>query len=154
MGRPKAKPRHVEPENESQEIPEPEARAPKASQKASPPPAVSKAEAVRQALAAGKDSPADGTGYIKSAYGIDMEKQAFSSYKAQAKAREAKQSGGTTAKPGRKPKASPAELRPEPAPQAKSAHFSGGMIGDLAAIKALVEKLGVEEVQQIAKLFG
>jgi hypothetical protein len=34
-------------------------------------PTISKAEAVRQALAAGMETPADGTGFLKSTYGID-----------------------------------------------------------------------------------
>jgi hypothetical protein len=115
-----------------------------------PAPAVSKADAVRQALAAGMESPGDGVGFIKSNYGIDMTSQMFSSYKAQEKARQAKKADGEPkGKPGRKPKAAPVEGIFTPPKAAK-----GSVIDDLSAIKTLVAKLGVAEVKKIAELFG
>jgi hypothetical protein len=106
MGRPKkAAPKHVEPEEESQEIPEEE---PEVEEEADDEPeligkSISKAEAVRQVLAAGNDSPEDGVGYLKSIHGIEMTRQMFSSYKAQQKARDAKKRpAAPKTKPGRK----------------------------------------------------
>src|SRR3954452_22629614 len=48
---------------------------------------ITKAEAVRRALAAGKESPEEGVDYIKRQFGIDMAKQHFSASKSQIKRR-------------------------------------------------------------------
>ncbi len=156
MGRPKkAVPKHVEPEEESQEVPEEqqalEATSPTRTTKSAPQESVSKAEAVRRAVAAGVETPAQGVDYVMKHFGIEMDNKTFSLNRSQQKSRQGKHVIG---KPGRKPKATSQAVDGYLAPPASNGHFSGGMIGDLAAIKALVEKLGVEEVQAIAKLFG
>ncbi len=56
--------------------------------------AVSKADAVRDALANGLDAPGDIVDFVKSRHGLDMPKQMASSYKAQLRARDAKAAGG------------------------------------------------------------
>jgi hypothetical protein len=113
---------------------------------------VTKADAVRQALANGKEGPEEGTDYIRDEFGIEMTRQMFSSYKAQEKARDAKQGASAPkGRPGRKP-ASVAQL--DQVVKTIQPTMGSGVVGDLAAIKHLVERLGVEEVKQIADLFG
>jgi hypothetical protein len=110
---------------------------------------ISKAEAVRQALAAGMDSPTDGTGFLKSTYGIEMTSQMWSSYKAQQKARDAKQADKPKAKRGR-----PRVAQLDQIVKTIQPAVGKSVIADLAAVKALVERLGIDEVIGIAKLFG
>jgi len=115
---------------------------------------ISKAEAVRQALSAGMESPEDGVGFIKSNYGIELSKQMWSSYRAQQKARDGKKAesaGVPKGKPGRKA-ASVSQL--DKVVKTIQPAVGSSVISDLAAVKALVEKLGVNEVVEIAKLFG
>jgi hypothetical protein len=114
---------------------------------------ISKAEAVRQALAAGMESPPDGTGFVKATYGFEMTPQMWSSYKAQEKARQAKKAAGKPkSQPGRKPKTTVEQL--DKVVKTIQPAVGASVISDLAAVKALVEKLGVNEVVEIAKLFG
>jgi hypothetical protein len=138
MGRPKKsiQPAPIEPERTTPE---------------NNPPTVSKAEAVRQALAAGMESPEDGVGFIKSNYGIEMTRQMWSSNKAQEKARDSKKDeGAPRGKPGRKP----AVAQLDQVVKTIQPAVGKSVIADLTAVKALVEKLGVDEVVEIAKLFG
>lgn len=110
---------------------------PKAAKQAEPPAkSVSKADAVRAALADGIESPEDGVAFLKAQYGIEMSKQMWSTYKAQLKARAKKQSGAQPAKRGPKP-ASPA----------------GDIIDDISAVKGLVAKLGGAQVKKLVDLF-
>ncbi len=81
-------------EEESQETPEQEAANDNFKLDSSNGQNVSKADAVRQAMAAGMESPGDGVAYIKTHFGIDLPKPMWSSYRAQIKAREAKLAGG------------------------------------------------------------
>lgn len=165
MGRPKkVAPKHVEPEFESQDVPDEEpVRVIEAAPKASKPsyqPIASKAEAVRQALAEGNDSPEDGVGFIQSRYGIEMTKQTFSSYKAGQKARDAKP-GAPKGKPGRKPKviaerggsivdngfvAEP--LRP------RAVGEEGDLLASLEALKPLIASHGADRVKRLVDLLG
>jgi hypothetical protein len=59
------------------------------------------------------------------------------------------ESAAPKGKPGRKPRV--AQLDQEVTIQPTKGN---GVVADLAAVKALVEKLGVDEVVEIAKLFG
>lgn len=170
MGRPKKKVpdsailgagRPVEPEDASQAEPDDEETpvtaiaTPKPAPKAAQMTAVSKAEAVRQALAAGMESPGDGVGFIKSNYGIDMEKQAFSSYKAQAKARDAKHSDAEPkGKPGRKPKAASVEGYLAPPPKPRAVGEEGDLIASLETLKPLIASYGADKVKRLVDLLG
>lgn len=102
---------------------------------------MTKAEAVRQTLAEGIDTPADGVAYVKEKHGLDITPQQFSTYKSIAK----KKAGGTPAKRGRRA-AAPAAA---PTPSAPA-----GLATSVEAIKVLVEQYGVEQVVSIARLFG
>jgi hypothetical protein len=149
MGRPKkAAARHVEPEEESQEMPEdddaPENRpsAPKATPKAAAKAeTISKAEGVRRAMAEGLDDLDDIENFLKTQYGIEMPRPQISAYKAQQKARMAKQSAGETA-PRRRATA-PAAPTKAPAQQAT------GLIGDIQTVRQLIAKHGAEGLKAL-----
>lgn len=107
-------------------------------------PAISKAQAVRNALGEWLEDLGDIEGFVKSHYGIDIPRQMISAYKAMEKKR-AEKSG----KAERKPRGG------ETAPARKSSR-SGEMdvIEALEAMKPLVEALGVEKVKRLADLLS
>jgi hypothetical protein len=146
MGRPKKsapKPAEIEPEEISQEEPEEEPETEEDDEPAARgKPTISKAEAVREALAQGKDGPEEGTDYILSQYGIDMTRQMFSSYKAQEKARQAKKGDAPAAETEPRRRAPSAPV-PAPAPQAT------GLIGDIHAVRQLIAKHGAEGLKAL-----
>jgi hypothetical protein len=137
MGRPKKsiQPAPVEPEAEK---PEAETGS-----------TVSKSAAARAAIEAGHDAPEQGVSYVKREFGIDMDRQHFSAVKSQMK-KKAETGATPKGKPGRKP--SVAKL--DQVVKTIQPAVGSSVISDLAAVKALVEKLGVAEVVEIAKLFG
>lgn len=141
-----AAPKHVEPEDENQDVEEPEAE--ETNSTSSHGKAMTKTEAIRRALAAGHEGPQDGTAYIRREFGIEVAPQHFSATKSQLKSREGSKKG----KPGRKPReaAGPAESRPA---ASQAAPAGGDMIDDLAAVKHLVQKLGADQVRKIVGLF-
>jgi hypothetical protein len=104
---------------------------------------MTKADAVRAAIADGKDMPAEGSSHIKEKYGLDVTPQQFSTYKSIAN----KKAGKAPGRRGRKPGAVAASA-------AKST--TNGPVGlstQVEAIKTLVDTLGVEQVVSIAQLF-
>ncbi len=151
MGRPRLakhpRPDEHTPENESQEQPEQhETEAldagerhrndaptpPEREQFTLSPPAndnqpISKANAVREALAEGLEAPGDIAAFIEKRHGIVIPKQMVSSYKAQQRARDAKAAGG--------------EIHPRThAPQPVG--IPAGFGTDVMAIRELIERLG------------
>jgi len=157
MARAKRAPRHVEPEDESQDVAVPEEQeeaedtaARLKGGKAS----ISKTDAIRAALAEGMESPEDGTGFIKSRFGIEISKQHFSATKSQIKKKDgAEAPKGKRAPSGEKAKAPAPTPRPQVAPSTQQAATGPDMIGDLEAVKSLVKKLGAEQVRRIVGLF-
>jgi hypothetical protein len=103
---------------------------------------MTKADAVRAALAEGVEAPDEAIAFIKSRFGIEISKPHYSSYKSQLKAKAASQS-----RVNKVPRA-PAASTPAVAKD------DVGIVADLAAMKRLVEKLGVEQVKQMAGLFA
>jgi hypothetical protein len=159
MGRPeKPVPAHVEPEAASQEVLDEEPASVIEPEEESDGAAISKAAAVRDALAKGNDSPEAGIGYLHSVYGIEMTRQTFSSYKAQEKARQAKrQSEEPNAEPangGPKPKAPLVEGYVAPPEKPRAADGEADLLASLEALKPLVASLGVEKVKRPAELLG
>ena len=112
--------------------------------------AVSKADMVRAALAAGMETPTDGLGFIKSKYGIDFPRPMWSSYKAQLRAQEQKKAL-KGAKPGRKPKAA---VEGYLAPPKVTPKGDGDLLDALEAMKPLVASLGAEKVHRLVDLLG
>jgi hypothetical protein len=120
---------------------EPAAEAPTGTEK------VTKANAVRAALAEGADTPTEGIAFIKARFGIDITPQHFSSYKSSERAKAGKPAG----RRGRKPRATRSE--PTAAPRATPSNGSIGVAGSVQTIKALVASLGVDQVKEIAEIF-
>ncbi len=155
MGRPKkAVPKHVEPEEESQEVPEEqqalEATSPTRTTKSAPQESVSKAEAVRRAVAAGVETPAQGVDYVMKHFGIEMDNKTFSLNRSQQKSRQGNHAVG---KPGRKPKAS-VEGYLAPPPKPKAVGEEGDLIASLETLKPLIAQYGTDKVKRLVDLLG
>jgi hypothetical protein len=110
---------------------------------------MTKAEAIRQALAAGFLGPQQGTAWIRDKFGIEMTPQHFSA----AKTQHNKRAGLPPGKRGRKPKSLTVEGYLAP-PARKSAHSEADVIGALEALKPLVAAMGVERVKRLADLLA
>jgi hypothetical protein len=103
---------------------------------------LTKREGVRRALAElGPDAqPSDIQAFVKSRFGIDMDKALISSYKTALKA------AGNKG-PGRK-------VAPKPA-KATNATMNGGVsLEDIRAVKELTERVGAERVKQLADVLA
>lgn len=99
---------------------------------------VTKAEAVRTALADGFETPAEGVAYIRDKFGLDVPNQMFSSYKAAAKKKDAGGSKGVrVGRPGRNGKPSDAAV-----------------LEVAGQVKTLVDKHGYPTVRACLDLFG
>ena len=166
MGRPKkAVPPVVEPEEESQEIPEDEperflepeesiAAAKSESRAGNSGKSISGAEAVRQAMADGRDSPGDIADYAFEKFGLTIPKTMVSSYKSQEKARQVKKSGGVAAPaptapaPKSRTVASPVQAAPV------TSHAPIGIIADLSDIKRLLATHGRDGLEELIKVLS
>ena len=160
-------PRHVEPEDESQDAPEEQAEL-----EATEPDdatetggkAISKAEAIRRSLAAGHDGPQEGTAYIRREFGIEITPQHWSATRSQIKSRAAKKQGsggGETAKPKGRPGRKPREAATKgvegylaPPPKQAPAGGQGELLAAMEAMKPLVDSLGKDQVKRIVDLLG
>lgn len=147
-----AAPKHVEPEDESQEELEEEPEADEADEEpqGGGDKSMTKTEAIRRALAAGFEGPQEGTAYIRKEFGIEIAPQHFSATKSQLKSREGK--AKSKGRPGRKPR-QVAETGHVAAPAKPAAGGDSEMIDDLAAVKHLVQRLGADQVRKIVGLF-
>jgi len=92
---------------------------------------VSKMDAVRQALAEGKDKPQDGAAYIKEKFGIEIAPQMFSSYKGLLKKK-----GANGRRRGRRSNAAGSGNPAELARQVKSlvAAYGAAAVSDMLAV--------------------
>ncbi|WP_152051846.1 thioesterase [Tautonia marina] len=149
----KAAPKRIEPEDESQDIEEQvaiESQEPDESGVKG----MTKAEAIRRALAAGHEGPQEGTAYILKEFGIEVAPQHFSATKSQMKSRETSKKY----KPGRKSKAAAPSQGVEGylAPPPKQAPSGGepDLLEAMEAMKPLVASLGAEKVKRIVDLLG
>jgi hypothetical protein len=114
-------------------------------------PSVSKAEAVRRALAAGSESPEEGVAYLLDNFGIVMDRQTFSSNKSQEKNRQAKKAEvSAKSKPGRKPKAA-VEGYLAPPPKHRG---NGDVLETLEALKPLIASHGADKLHRLVDLLG
>jgi hypothetical protein len=112
--------------------------------------AVSKAEAVRQALSAGMDAPGDIADFAKSNFGLDIPKPQASAYKAQIKAKGQK-TNSETPKRGRKPKAA---VEAHVAPAKIEAKGDGDLLDALKSLKGLVSMHGADKVKSMVDLLS
>jgi hypothetical protein len=158
MGRPKKSAvKHIEPEDEVQESPEEEPTVVFEPEEESDGASISKAAAVRDALAKGIDSPEAGIGYLNSVYGIVMTRQTFSSYKAQQKARDAKKQAAAPAKvqPAKRgPKPREALAAPAQSPVVQKANGQADLLDALTAMKPLIAQYGAAKIKQMVDLLG
>jgi len=139
--------RHVEPEDESQDI-----ETQEAVERGNPDAGatISKSEAVRRALAAGKELPDEGVAYIRQQFGIEIAKPHFSATKSQIKKREG---GPAKGNPGRKPTTA-AEGYLAPPPKQRPSDDAPDLIESLEALKPLVAEYGAEKVKRLVDLLG
>jgi hypothetical protein len=110
-----------------------------ATESAKPAETMSKAEAVRLALADGIEAPGEISEFVMARYGLELSKQMASSYKAQEKARDAKKSGEAPAAATRGPKP-------------KAAASSGrdvDLLSALEALKPLIASQGAERLHRL-----
>jgi hypothetical protein len=159
VGRPKkSAPVHVEPEFESQDIPDEEPAAiiePEESEGDGP----NKSEAARQAIKAGYDKPATALPWIKKTFGIEMGAQHFSAIKSQyLKKQAAEAPKAEPAKRGPKPKAAaspaPTPSQAAPAPRAASNGSQADLMTALEGVKELVGQFGADQVKRMVDLLG
>jgi hypothetical protein len=111
---------------------------------AAEPKSTTKTDAVKAAIAAGKDMPTEGVQWIKETHGIDIDPQHFSAIKSQAR----KKAGGPPARRGRKPRTA-----------SNGTGLGGGRASaspaDLARdVKRLVEQYGAAAVKDMAGVFA
>jgi hypothetical protein len=103
---------------------------------------MTKADAVRAALADGISKPSEGVGYIKSKFGLDVSAQMYSLYKSKEKKGGGRGNSRTpregsswgTLAPGKSGARNPAELA--------------------RAVKQLVEQYGADAVREMAEVFA
>jgi hypothetical protein len=157
MGRPKSKPAsaHVRPEGETREDPETEGGGQEGHGKA-----ITKAEAIRRALAEGLTKHEDAAPFIKTNYGHDVSPGHFAASKSREKSpgepaqeaprrgRPPKKTEGVTVKVkrGRKPKAAAA---PVATPNGEQ-----DLIGSLELLKPLIAAHGADKVKRLVDLLG
>ena len=159
MGRPKkSAPAPVEPEEESQEMPDEEPAAVIETEAAEDAEGdgPSKSEAARQAIKAGYEKPGPAVAWIKETFGIDMNPQHFSSIKSNY----LKKQGGAApapepAKPGRKPKTEAPAIEGYVAPPEKpKAPGEPDVLLALESVKDLVSQFGAEKLKRMVDLLG
>lgn len=149
MAKKSAKPQYVEPENESQEMPETEG-----GQEGHGYAPITKSAAARAALDAGYEGPQEAVAYIKKTFGLEMGAQHFSAIKSQTK----KAAGSATpkGKPGRKPKAASQAIEDYVAPPRKPRAPNGerDLIETLEALKPLIASHGADRLKRLVDLLG
>lgn len=148
-----AAPQHVEPEEQSQEIPdqEPDVEEEAADEPDSAGKPMSKADACRALIAEGITENEDAVAAARSRFGIDIKPTDFSLYKSKEKKKRGE--AAPKARPGRKPRAAvEGYLAPPPKPRASEGE--GNLLAAMEAMKPLVDSLGKEQVKRIVDLLG
>jgi hypothetical protein len=128
---------------------------PKAASRRAPAGGISKAEAVRRALAdLGPDAkPTQLHGHIRTRYGLEMSLDHISVEKRKALLRMAGERKPAAAEPSTQPSA--ARTAGAPGPHARAASEANGIaLDDLATVKALVERVGANTLQQVIEMMA
>ena len=109
---------------------------------------MTKSDAVKKALEAGKDKPTDGVNWIKAELGMDVTTQQFSTYKSNLKAEGGTSSGGR--KKGGRRKAAAAGTTVN-----NGLVAAGGIdvLDAMIAVKELCRRFGTEKVKKVVGLF-
>ncbi len=109
---------------------------------------ITKSEAVRRAIAAGAEQPADGVPFIKTHFGLDISPTHFSAVKAGDKRK-----GESRARPGRQSR--PLAVEGYLAPPAQPArNGEGDLLAAIEAIKPLVASLGADKVKRLVDVLA
>ena len=118
---------------------------------AAPEKKITQREAVRQALAAGKELPPDGVKFVKDTFNIQLNNQSFSTLKSQIK--KAAEGDATPKKPGRPAGSANVAVAHKPAVSAPTGKATNP--AELAqAVKELVAAHGAETVKAMADVFA
>jgi hypothetical protein len=117
--------------------------APPSSPGSEPEPPITKTEAIRRAMAAGKDVPSSGVPWIRDTFGIKVSDQMFSTVKSQI-------NGGGKGKK----KAKPTPTVPTPTPATKPKTVAVASVELAKQIKFLVRMYGADAVLDMAALFA
>lgn len=162
MARKASAPKHVEPEEESQDVPE-EPDASEIEREPASGSTITQTEAIRRALGAGHEGPTEGTAYIRDEFGIEVSKGNFSATKSRLKSlgdgtsepkRRGRKPGTATVKRGPKPKAAgqadEGYLAPPPAPKAAD----GDVLETLESLKPLIAQYGADRLKRMVDLLG
>jgi hypothetical protein len=108
---------------------------------------ITKSEAVRRAIAAGAEQPADGVPFIKTQFGLDISPMHFSAVKAGDKRK-----GEARPKPGRMPRSAvEGYLAPPAKPKAIG---EGDLLAAIEAIKPLVAQHGADRVKRLVDVLA
>ena len=100
---------------------------------------MTKADAVRAALAEGVETSKEGVEFIKDRFGIEIAPMHFAAQKSQIKKKEQGEDQGT---------------RKAPKPRQATDGDQGDLLAAMEAIKPLVASLGAEKVKRIVDLLG
>jgi hypothetical protein len=122
---------------------------------------ITKAEAIRRALAEGLTKHEDAAPFIKTHFGHDVSPSHFAASKSREKPAEAGQPAPKRGRPpgkakavtvtikrGRKPKAAPTAATP------RATNGSTDLLAEMEALKPLVESMGKEKAHRIIELLG
>ena len=159
MGRPRKTtapaPAPVEPEEESQEVPDEE---PEVEEDGEPEVAgrkgMNKSKAARAAIDAGYEKPIEAVAYIKRQFGIDIDPQRFSSIKSNYRKSQGEEKPGKAASPSarsRKVSIPAAEGYLAPPPRQPD---GGDLLDTLEALKPLIAQHGADKLKRMVDLLG
>ena len=112
---------------------------------------ISKAQAVRNAMAKGLEKPGAIAEFAKTRYGLDIAKQQVSAYKSQAKNREKKQGGED---PAEAPAVAPApKVAATPAPARTNGAIPASLFDDLKQLRQMKDRYG-DEFEKLVDAIG
>jgi len=160
MGRPRKadnpRPAPIEPEEDSQEVPEeePEVEEEGGEPEVAGQQSTNKSKAARAAVDAGYEKPVAAVAYIKRQFGIDMKPQHFSSIKsnyrkAQVEAKSVEAASAPA--PGRKVATPAVEGFIAPPPRRSD---GGDLLDTLEALKPLIARHGADKLKRMVDLLG
>ena len=119
---------------------------------------MNKSQAARAAIDAGYSKPGEAVDYIKSEFGVDINRQHFSAIKSNyLKAQDEAKSTAAKGKPGRKPKSASSrsvEGYLAPSPKHRNADGKADLIESLEVLKPLIAHYGADQLKRLVDLLG
>jgi hypothetical protein len=160
VGRPKKSvAKHIEPEYESQDVPDEEPASVIETEPVAAQPTMSKADACRAALAAGIETTEEAMEFTLKKFGVEIKATDFTLYKSKAKAAAAAPKSAP-AKRGRKPKAAETVARKPlvegyvAPPEKPKAAGELDVLLALEGVKELVGQFGADQVKRMVDLIS